>query len=454
MKENFETNLASAQKEEGGNQKSFEELKEAKESEIKTGQAQVDSKEAQLADNNDKNAAAKQNRKDTKKSLAADEEFLSGLRETCTQTDKEWEERTKTRQEELQAVSKATEVLTSDDAKDTFGSTFKFVQTEAAMHSERRNKASDLLSEVAKKTQSPRLSALAYRVRLDAFTKVKQAIDEMVVALQKEGADEIKHKDFCVAEFNKNAAQTEKATHKKANIKSKAADLAQTKKTLTEEITQLKKEIAEDQAQLKKAGEERAEQNKDFQQTVADQRATISLLTKAVDVLNGFYAKKAAAAAASLVEVDDDEIAAPKGFKSYKTNDSANGVTAMIQQIIADAKTMEAEALHAEKSAVSAYAQFAEENNASVATKNKSVVNKSSTMATAEGDLVEAVKNLGNTNTELTQLAASKTELHASCDYVTNNFSIRQTARAEEVQALKQAKSILSGAKFGAFLQR
>ena len=33
------------------------------------------------------------------------------------------------------------------------------------------------------------------------------------------------------------------------------------------------------------------------------------------------------------------------------------------------------------------------------------------------------------------------------------NFEIRQTARDEEIEALRQAKAILSGAKFEAFLQ-
>jgi len=34
-----------------------------------------------------------------------------------------------------------------------------------------------------------------------------------------------------------------------------------------------------------------------------------------------------------------------------------------------------------------------------------------------------------------------------------NNFEIRQTARDEEVEALKQSKAILSGSKFEEFLQ-
>merc|ERR1719235_519272 len=54
---------------------------------------------------------------------------------------------------------------------------------------------------------------------------------------------------------------------------------------------------------------------------------------------------------------------------------------------------------------------------------------------------------------ELEQLSNYNAELHQSCDFVMKNFEIRQTARDEEVEALKQAKAILSGAKFDAFLQ-
>jgi len=38
-------------------------------------------------------------------------------------------------------------------------------------------------------------------------------------------------------------------------------------------------------------------------------------------------------------------------------------------------------------------------------------------------------------------------------DWKRKNFEIRQTGRDEEIEALKQAKAILSGAKFEAFLQ-
>merc|ERR1719450_1833057 len=210
MKETFETNLSSSQKEEMANQKAYEDLKAAKEEEIAAGQAQIDTKTQELADTDEKLAQSKQDIDDTRASLAADEEFLAMLKEKCQMTDQEWEERQKTRQLEMEACSKALAVLSGDDAHDLFTKTFNpsFVQKEAAMHSERRAQASKLLSAVAQKVQNPRLATLAVRVRLDAFTRVKKAIDDMVSQLLKEKEDEIKHKDFCVDEFNTNELQT------------------------------------------------------------------------------------------------------------------------------------------------------------------------------------------------------------------------------------------------------
>merc|ERR1711865_325414 len=155
MKETFETNLSSSQKEEMANQKAYEDLKAAKEDEIAAGQAQIDTKTQELADTDEKNAQAKEDIADTKKSLSADEQFLMMLKEKCSMTDGEWEERQKTRQLEMEACSKALAVLSGDDAHDLFTKTFNFVQAESSMHSDRRAAAAKLLSAVAQKMQKP-----------------------------------------------------------------------------------------------------------------------------------------------------------------------------------------------------------------------------------------------------------------------------------------------------------
>merc|ERR1712087_202474 len=141
----------------GENQKAYSDLKAAKEEEIAAGQAQIDSKTQELTDTDEKNAQAKIDVEDTKASLAADEKFLMMLKDKCSMTDKEWEERQKTRQLEMEAVSKALAVLSTDDAHDLFTRTFNpsLVQKESSTNSERRAAASKLLTLVSQKLQNP-----------------------------------------------------------------------------------------------------------------------------------------------------------------------------------------------------------------------------------------------------------------------------------------------------------
>merc|ERR1719478_1120440 len=295
MKETFEANLSASQKEEMANQKAYEDLKAAKEAEIAAGQEQIETKTQELANTDEKLAQSKQDIEDTRASLSADERFLMDLKEKCQMTDQEWEERQKTRQEEMAAVSKALAILSSDDAHDLFTKTFNpaLLQKASSQHSMRRAQASKVLAAAARKFQNPRMAQLATAVRLDAFVKVKKAIDDMVAELMKQKKDEIKHKDWCIDEMNTNERTTEMKTRDRDDLTAKIEDLTSTIDALTAAIDQLKAEIAEMQVQLKRAGEDREKENKEFQTTVADQRATQKLLQQALNVLKGFYDKKA-----------------------------------------------------------------------------------------------------------------------------------------------------------------
>merc|ERR1719146_459679 len=426
MKETFENNLSNSQKEEMQAQAAYEDLKAAKLAEIKAGEEQRDTKTQELRDTDQKLAQAKQDLDDTRNSLSADQKFLMNLKETCQMTDSEWEERQKARQEEIQACSEALAILSSDDAHDTFTRTFNFVQTKAALGKvdARREEAAKVLRAAALKAGKPQLATLAERVRLDAFTKVKAAIDEMITALLKEKADEIKHKDFCTDGLNKNEREQEL----------KARD-----------ISELEAEIAEMQTQLKRAGEDREKENADFQMTIQDQRATQKLLNSALDVLKKVYDKK------SFMQQKVSQPAGPPpppGFKKYEQSSGAGGVMGMLQQIINDAKTLEKEAIQAETDAQKAYESFVKDTNASIEEKNRDITNKSDEKAQAEADLTAANEAKETAMNEAQQLSNEEADLHKSCDFALKNFDIRQTARDQEVEALRQAKAILSGAKF------
>eukprot|EP00448_Togula_jolla_P034049 CAMPEP_0170625256 /NCGR_PEP_ID=MMETSP0224-20130122/30661_1 /TAXON_ID=285029 /ORGANISM="Togula jolla, Strain CCCM 725" /LENGTH=699 /DNA_ID=CAMNT_0010951817 /DNA_START=41 /DNA_END=2140 /DNA_ORIENTATION=+ len=454
LQETFEGDLSQSQKAELAAQQAYEELKAAKEAEIGAGQEQIDAKTQELADSDQLLAQSKQDVEDTKASLSADEQFLMMLKEKCQMTDKEWEERQKTRQTEMQAVSQALAVLSTDDAHDLFTRTFNpaFLQEASAEHSARRSKAASLLSGVAAKFKNPRLATLAVSVRLDAFTRVIKAIDDMMAQLLKEKADEIKHKDFCVDELNKNQLETERKEREKADLIAKMDTLTSKMEALSKSIDELKAEIAEMQVQLKRSGEDREKENKEFQTTVADQRESQKLLQAALALLKEFYAKEKAAA---LVQAHQEPAGPPppSGFEAYKKSAASGGVIGMIQQIISDAKAMEAETIRSEEDAQKAYEDFVKETNASIEAKSKDITGKSQIKAKSESELVETKTSKEAAMVELEQLSNYNAELHSSCDFVTKNFELRQTARDEEVEALKQAKAILSGADFAALVQ-
>jgi len=445
MKETFEENLSAAQKEEAANQKAYEELKAAKLSEIAAGEASIAKKTEQKADTDDKHVQAKKDLEDTLATMSGDMKYLATLKESCALTDQEWEKRQNTRSLEMEAVSKAIAILSADDAMDLFTRTYQFTQKESAVHSARREKASKVLSAAAKLFHNPRLSTLAYRVRLDAFTKVKKAIDDMVAELLKEKEDEIKHKDFCVDELNTNVLQTEKKEREKADLIAKIEDLEMRIKELADAIAKLKAEIKTMQRELKEAGELREKTSKDFQLTISDQRESQKLLRAALMVLEGFYGK---AKAAMLQKEEPAGPPPPPGFEEYKKSSASGGVMSEIQQIIEDSKAMEAEALRAEEESVKAYEEYVKDTNASIEQKVKEIMEKEAVKADLEAELVETEAQKAEVLIELEELAKYNAELHTSCDFVLKNFEVRQEARDQEIEALKTAKAILSGAKF------
>merc|ERR1719156_442371 len=118
----------------------------------------------------------------------------------------------------------------------------------------------------------------------------------------------------------------------------------------------------------------------------------------------------------------------------------------MIQQIINDAKAMEAEAIRGEEDSQKAYEAFVKETNETIEAKTKDMINKSEEKSKAESDLVQAGKEYDATMMELEHLANYNGQLHSSCDFVLKNFEESEAAKDGEVESLKEAIASLSGA--------
>lgn len=463
MKESFEANLASSKKDEASNQKDFEDLKASKGEEIAAGKEQLEAKTQELASTDEKLATNKQDLDETTVSMGEDEKFLANLKEECKMVDEEWERRQKDRNIELEAVGKALAYLNSDEAHELFSSTFSFVQTRKVTNSKQRAAASKLLSNIAQKSRNPKLMTLATRIRLDAFTEVKKAIDDMIAQLTKEKKDEIKHKDYCIENLNENEKVTARKGREQKDVLEKIEDLSMTIDGLSKDVSSLKAEVAEMQKEMKYAGEDREVANKEFQKVVAEQRASAKLLGKALEVLEGAFKKAAAFNQEQAVALTYNQAVA---FNQEQDNDAAStqeqanaalkvksGVLKMIEGLIGEAKDLEAEAVRAEEDAQKAYEEFVRDTNSGLEEKTKEITTKSELLAKAESEKTKSEESRDDIMLELEMLSNEAADLHKACDFVLKNFDKRQSARDDEIEGLKQAKSILSGAKFIQYLQ-
>lgn len=446
MSETFTPNLEATRKKEKENAKSFAQLREAKMEEIQAAQDQADKKLVEFANAQRGAAEAKQSLEDTQNSLSADEQFLMQLKEKCAMMDEEWQARQKTRQQEVVAVSKAIEVLAGDDARDNFSKVYNFVQID---NQSLRANVAEMLSRTAKQFNNPKIAEIASKVRLDAFTKVKNAIDDMIEKLNVEKADEVKHKDWCVENFHENESNRNEADRNRQDEDARIDHLGSTFSTLKGVIKKLDGEIKDLNLNLKRAGEDRAAQNQEFQQILADQRTAQESLAKAIQFLKNFYEKESKETA--LIQLQGPD--APDGFSAYKKG-AGNSVILLLEQIVADTKAMKAELTHDEEEGQKAYEEFVVQTNRSSSAKEDQKIDSDAEKAQAERELSEAQDTHAGFLKELEQLSNSKADLHKSCDFLQKNFDIRQAARDQEIDALRQAKSILSGANFKNFLQK
>eukprot|EP00747_Dinoflagellata_sp_TGD_P136775 gnl/TRDRNA2_/TRDRNA2_175597_c0_seq34.p1 gnl/TRDRNA2_/TRDRNA2_175597_c0~~gnl/TRDRNA2_/TRDRNA2_175597_c0_seq34.p1 ORF type:complete len:748 (-),score=293.39 gnl/TRDRNA2_/TRDRNA2_175597_c0_seq34:152-2395(-) len=464
MKEEFETNLANSKAEETKAASDFEAMSAAKAEQIETGKQKLDEMEEEHATNIKAKSDAKEDLELTRKTRTEDVAFLRDLKVTCQDIDRQWAEQSKARADEMKAVTETIAIVTSDDAKELMTKTVSLVQEKMTEGSTMRMTRARVAAKLGKVMSNPlfdaddllaawhsrgsstlmtspraRLSTLAVSAQLDGFAKVKAAMDDMVKELKTEQQEEVEFKSYCTAEFDKNEKSTYEKTDLKEDLEGKMDQLNKSIEQLTKEIAEAKKQIADTEVAIKKASETREEENAEYQTVVADQRATQTILKKALKRLEAFYKK---AAAASLVQ----QTPPGGGLKPMKKNAGASPVMGMIQDIIEDSKELEAEAVAGEKQAQADYEKFVKDSNALISDLSTSVEEKTKAVAAANLDLEGAKSDHESAVSELEALAGVKQDLHGECDFVLKNFEVRQKARLQEMEAIAEAKQILSGA--------
>merc|ERR1719265_1463647 len=205
--------------------------------------------------------------------------------------------------------------------------------------------------------------------------------------------------------------------------------------------------------QMKRASETREAANADFQVTVNDHHVMSIILGKALDRMKQVYALlqqrglKPGAPHVQTSATHTDPGNGPAKFKTYGKNAGGGRVVQMLEEVLADTKKVEDQAIASEQDAQSAYENFMKDSNKMITKTTQAISDMTGARATAKEDLSMAKTDLSQTMTELAGLDQTNADLHKACDYILNNFDARQKARAAEMDALNEAKAILSGAK-------
>merc|ERR1719178_556284 len=144
----------------------------------------------------------------------------------------------------------------------------------------------------------------------------------------------------------------------------------------------------------------------------------------------------------------------PETFGAYaKKGEESTGVISMMDLMVADLDKEITEIETEEKENQKEYEEFMKDSAEKRANDAKSIEDKESAKADLEGTLVSSKEEKTAKTKEAMATAQYLSEVHGDCDWLLSNFDTRKEARAGEIDALKKAKAVLSGADYS-LLQR
>lgn len=492
MKETMEKDLADASKAEEKAKADFAAMSKAKEDQITALTRMIEDKTARSGEVGVDLVNLMDDLDDTSTALTEDKKFLADMSTDCKTKKEEWAKRSKTRTEELLAIADTIKILNDDDALDLFKKTLasapSFIQLQVSSK-ELKREALGVIRAARQRRPSTRLDlvSLALRAKKTSFAKIIKMIDEMVTLLGKEQTDDDTKKAYCRKELDESEDKL-KGLHTDVDDASKAIDEAKEKSaTLAEDIAALTQAVKDLDQQVAEATDTRKEEHADYVEALAANNAAMELLGVAKNRLNKFYNPSGGAAfisiggatttraptgtadtvnlldsfndAPSFVQMrsededgDEEEVApekAPEMPGDYKKQESGNGgVLGLIDTLSADLDKEITEMKTDEKEDQQTYEELLKDSAEKRAMNAKSITEKEGGKAELEERLHKMTTEKKGLEKEAADTADYLSNLHKECDWLLANFDVRKQARADEVEALKKAIAVLSGADY------
>merc|ERR1719316_1378866 len=407
---------------------------------------------------------------DTEKQMKADTEFFDQTKAACQSKHKEWTVRKELRDAELDGITKALNILTSDEARELFAKSIKpgvetFLQiasTPALLQdaaSAPAARAYGALRAQVKKTHSIRLAALAVQVRTSKaghFDEVIKAIDEMIKTLEEEGADDLAKKTQCLDEYQEITKTVKDLDWQIKNNLAKIAKLEKLIELRTKEREETIAKIKETKQYMSDITDERKEENEAYLQAKKDDEDAKDLLEKAKEAFTKFYKEQGVKMGPiqGSVKLLQEEPAfersaddAPDATFSKKGNNKVQGkgIVSLFDYIIED---LYDEISNEKKAEAKSQSEFEEEE----ATAQKLVSDLKEKVVTLEGIIAKRQDDKKDENTDMKENNGDRdnevdyqAKIKPDCDWILKAFDQRADARAAEAGGLISAKEFLAG---------
>ncbi|CAE7701314.1 unnamed protein product [Symbiodinium sp. CCMP2456] len=459
LEEKFVDERVSLEKEEATKRHAFEKLSQSLEAKLTQSKKEQEDKTQFKAKRMQNKASSEGDLEETKTAKASDVKYSADLQATCDKKSKAYKERQQLRQEEIDAIGKAKEIIASGavagSAEKHLPSLVQAVQAAQSTalaflrsehHSPKQEQVAKFLQRRASQLNSRVLSSVASRVGADPIAKVRTMIEDLLAKLQSQANEEATKKGWCDAEMASNKATREEKSDASDALQSEIDETSASIAGLAEELTTLDAELAELSGAMQSATELRKSEEAKNVATIKDAKEAQTAVAEALTVLKDFYAKAGEATSlvetSSVMDASKPEVFSDEPYKGMGAE--GGGVMSMLEVIEADFSRLQAETESAEEAGKKEYEEFMEDSKLDKATKTKTKEHKSSKKQAKSQELTMLQADLQGTQKELNAAKDYFEKLKPDCIDTGASYAERKAQREQELKDLQEAMDMLT----------